>query len=162
MWLLSLSLPLHFLLSSGSAASTQQAWRDLFSLGLFFNSLALIIGSDEGLEGFFRVGEGRTGLFMLALVSRVRNCPEGVHSSARARLKVCEPSGQSPQPQWPYTGPVAEVRQAGRPDPALPKSHPSRSWRPNMQRLHHTCSNPAWVCVSGAAPAESGRVNRSR
>lgn len=41
---------------------------------------------------------------MLALVSRVGNHPEGAHSSPRARLKVCEPSGQSHEPQWPYTG----------------------------------------------------------
>lgn len=61
---------------------------------------------------------------MLALVSRVRNCPEGVHSTARARLKVCEPSGQSPEPQWPYTGPVAEVRRPGRPDPACSSYSP--------------------------------------
>lgn len=88
------------------------------------------MGSDEGLEGFFRVGGRRTGLFMLALVSRVRNCPEGVHSSARARLKVCEPSGQSPEPQWPYTGSVAEVRRAGRSGWTLPQSRPSRSRRP--------------------------------
>lgn len=130
-----------------------------FSLCLFFNSLPLIIGSDGGLEGI--LGWGRAdGLFMLALVSRVRNCPEGVHSSAGARLKVCEPSGQSPEPQWPYTGRVAEVRQAGwrshspdRPGAGGPTSSSSvtlaASVRLQAERLLLRLAGPAGLPLDG-------------
>lgn len=109
---------------------------------------------------FFRVGGVWTALFMLALVSRVRNCPEGAHSSAGARLKVCEPSGQSPEPQWPYTGPVAEIR--------LASGRGSGTAGPVRLRAEGLPSNNSITlgaslleCVSFAFLLKEGWVNRA-
>lgn len=68
---------------------------------------ATSLSAPTGIGGILGEGhcEGWGWVFMLALVSRVGNCPKGAHSSTRARLKVCEPSGQSHRPQQPYTGP---------------------------------------------------------
>lgn len=67
-------------------------------------SLSVLTGfGGGGGGGGCRLGdghcEGSGWVFTLALVSRVGNCPKGAHSSPRARLKVCEPSGQSHRPQ---------------------------------------------------------------
>lgn len=93
-------------------------------------------------------------LFMLALVSRVRNCPEGAHSSAGAPLKVCEPSGQSQEPQWPYTGRVHEVRRpAGVPTappfltPSTPPSPELEAGQRNITGLHHGWDIAHSICV---------------
>lgn len=84
----------------------------LLLLHLLLNFLLLLaaasLSAQMGIGGILGEGHAVGGwgrVFMLALVSRVGNCPEGAHSSPRARLKVCEPSGQSREPQWPYTGP---------------------------------------------------------
>lgn len=108
-------------------------------------------------------GGGWGWVFMLALVSRVGNCPEGAHSSPRARLKVCEPSGQSHRPQWPYTGPSMWS------DGQSALSHCQlfhSPWRTELDthRLHHgpaiTSTVCVCVCVPWLLPPGSARVNR--
>lgn len=104
-------------------------------------------------------------VFMLALVSRVGNCPEGAHSSPRARLKVCEPSGQSHEPQWPYTGPsMWSDGQSALSHWQL--FHSPRRWRQGARypsaplwASHHLHCICVCVCVPWFFPPGSARMN---
>lgn len=115
------------------------------------------------------LGEGHGGgwgwVFMLALVSRVGNCPEGAHSSLRARLKVCEPSGQSHELQWPYTGPsMWSDGQSALSHCWLFHSPGAGGMELDIHRLHYGPAITSTVCVCvwvpWFLPPGSARVNR--